>query len=236
MNRPYRKYGRPQLEKVFRENRNSRSVLNGLKHELESRDTAASYRPDVWKLYEDVLSALKGMDLATKTQPEDGKLQLRLRLQAIEQLRNKAEETGVFDWFKWPTTDAPKGDGTLNASGWYEKGLFSHVGYHVGKNGEHHKIRRRFLDCVFRYELPNVNSDEYMREFAIPQSPKRLHKMANFLVAMARNYKRNEHADYSQAIADYESDLEYLYDEYWVGVFHFDRHPSNAGRFDWPQI
>jgi len=234
MNRPYRKYGRPQLEKVFRENRNSRHVLNELKHELESRDTTASYRPDIWKLYEDVLSALKEMDLATKTQSEDEKL--RLRLQAIEQLRNQAENTGVFEWFKWPTTDALMGDGTLDTSGWYELGLLKYVGYHAGNNGEHPEVRRHILDCVFRYELPHVNSDEYMSEFGTPKSSQRLRKIANVLASSAIKLKGKTHADCSQAIADYESDLEYLYDEYYVGVFHFDRHPANAGHFDWPQI
>jgi len=233
MNRPYRKLGRPKLQQIANKKWDSPHALKNIAHELSLRDSSLERR-DVLKLYESVLHRLNELESMAKAQSEDGRL--RLRLQTIEQLRNQAESTGVFDWFKWPTTDAPKGDGTLNASGWYEKGLFSHVGYHVGKNGEHHEVRRCFLDCVFRHELPNVNSDEYMREFAIPQSPKRLHRMANFLVAMARNYKRNEHADYSQAIADYESDLEYLYDNYYVGVFHFDRHPENAGHFDWPQI
>lgn len=230
MNRPYRKYGRPQLEIIFRENRDSLYVLNKVKHELESRETA-SYRKDVLKLYEDVLGALKELERATKMQPEDR--ELRLRLQEIDELRIQADGSG---YFKWPTTYAPKGYGTLNASGWHEKGLFSHVGYHVGKDGEHLEVRRYILDCVFHNKLPSVNSDGYMREFAAPKSPQRLRKMADHLAAMARNYKRNEHADYSQAIADYESDLEYLYDKYYSGVFHFDRHPSDASYFDWPQI
>jgi len=233
MNRPYRKLGRPKLQQIANENWDSPHALKNIADELSLRDSSLERR-DVRKLYESVLHRLNELESMAKAQSEDGKL--RLRLQAVEKLRNQAENTGVFDWFKWPTTDAPKGDGTLDASGWHKDGLFSSVGYHVGKDGEHLEIRRYILDCVFHNELPSVNSDEYMREFAIPQSPQRLRKMAKVLVGMAKNYKRNEHADYSQAIADYESDLEYLYDEYYVGVFHFDRHPANAGHFDWPQI
>lgn len=220
MDRPYRKLSRPQLEKIFRKNRRIPHVLNKVKHELENRETAL-YRKDVLKLYEEILSTLKELECATNTQSDDGRL--RLRLQEIEMLRRRAERDSYFEW---PTTYAPKGDGTLDTSDWPENGLFSHVGYHVGNDGEHPDARRYILDCIFHNELPKVKSVEYMSEFGIPESSKRLQKMANHLAAMARNYKHNEHADYSQAIEDYESDLEYLYDKYYVGVFHFD----------WPQI
>jgi len=223
MNRPYRKLGRPKLQQIANENWGSPYALKNIAHELSLRDSSLERR-DVWELYKSVLQRLSELESAAKKQPEDR--ELRLRLQTVEQLRAQAENTGVFDWFKWPTTCAPKGDGALNASGWHEKGLFSRVGYHVGNDGEHLEVRRYILDCVFHNELPRVNSDEYMGEFGIPKSSQRLQKMANHLAAMARNYKRNEHADYSQAIADYESDLEYLYDKYYVGVFDFD----------WPQI
>lgn len=232
MNRPYRKLGRPKLQEIAKENWDSPHVLKKIAHELSLRDSSVE-RKDVREFYEGVLRRLNELEGMTKTRPEDG--ELRLRLQKIEQLRVQAENTGVFEWFKWPTTFAPIGDGTLDASGWHEKGLFSSVGYHVGKDGEHPRIRHRILDCIFDYELPKVNSEEYMSEFGIPESSQRLDKMANFLAAGARNFSRHS-ADYSRTIDDYKGDLKYLYDKYYVGVFHFDQHPSNASYFEWPQI
>lgn len=235
MNRPYRKLGRPQLQQIANENWDSPHTLKNIADELSHRDSSVE-RKDVRELYESVLQRRRELESMAETRPDDGKL--RLRLQEIKQLRNRAKNTGVFEWFKWPTTDAPIGDGSLDASGWNKDGLFSHVGYHVGNDGEHVDVRHYILDCVFHNELQHDNSDEYMREymreFAAPQSPQRLRKMADFLASMARNCKRKEHADYSQAIADYESDLEYLYNKYYVGAFQFDQHPSNAGRFGWP--
>jgi len=233
MNRPYRKLGRPKLQQIANENWDSPHALKNIADELSLRDSSLERR-DVRKLYESVLHRLNELESMAKAQSEDGKL--RLRLQAVEKLRNQAENTDVFEWFKWPTTVALMGDGTLDASGWYALGLFKSVGYHVGNDGEHVDVRRYILDCVFHNELPRVNSDEYMSEFAAPQSSQRLRKMANVLASSAVKLKARMHADCSQAIDDYEADLEYLYDEYYVGVFHFDRHPANAGHFDWPQI
>lgn len=223
MDRPYRKLGRPKLQEIAKENWDSPHALKKIAHELSLRDSSVC-RPDVRKFYENVLRRLSELESATKTRPEDRKL--RLQLEEIEQLRNRAENTGVFEWFKWPTTNALMGDGTLDASGWYEHGLLKSVGYHVGNDGENPDVRRYILDCVFRNELPHINSDEYMSEFAVPQSPQRLRKIANVLASSAIKLKSKTHADCSQAIEDYEADLEYLYDKYYVDVFHFD----------WPQI
>lgn len=225
MYNPYRKLGIAELQKRAEQNWDHVHELNKIKDVLEDPQTLAGWavveRPDVRRFYERVLCRIDELKSIDKEQ-QDGRA-IQLRLQAVERLRNQAENTGFFEW---PTTFAPIGAGKLNASGWPKDGLFSYVGYHAGNDGEHPDVRRYILDCVFHNELPSVNSDEYMSEFGIPKSSQRLRKMANHLAATARNYKRNEHADYSQAIAGRESDLEYLYDKYYVGVFHFD----------WPQI
>jgi len=204
------------LQAIAKENWDSPYVLEKIAHELSLRDSSVE-RKDVWELYESVLRRLKKLESIAKMQPEDGKLWLQL--QEIEQLRYQAEKTG---YFKWPTTFAPIGDGELNADGWHEEGLLSCIGYHVGNDGKHPHVRHYLLDWIFhKEELPKVKSEEYMNEFGTPKSPQRLHKMANILASMARDFKRNYHADYSQAISDYETDLEYLYDKYYVDEFHF---------------
>jgi len=99
MNRPYRKLGRPKLQQIANEKWNSPHTLKNIAHELSLRDSSLERR-DVLKLYESVLHRLNELESMAKAQSEDGKL--RLRLQAIERLRNRAENTGVLDWFKWP--------------------------------------------------------------------------------------------------------------------------------------
>ena len=220
MDRPYRKLGRPKLQAIAKEKWDSPYVLKKIAHELSLRDSSV-WRKDVQNLYESVLSRLKELGSMAEIQSGGGKL--RLRLQEIEELRLHADSTG---YFKWPTTDALMGDGMLDTSGWYELGLFRHVGYHVGNDGEHLDVRHYLLDCIFHNKLPSVNSDKYMNEFASPQSPQRLRKMANVLASSAIKLKGKTNADCSQAIEDYESDLDYLYDKYYVEVFNFG----------WPRI
>ena len=226
--RPYRKFGRPKLQAIAKEKWDSPYELNKIAHELSHRDSSVD-RNDVQKLYVEVLSRSKELECMAITQPEDQKL--RLRLQEIDELRIQADGSG---YFKWPITSAPKGERDLDASDWPENGLFLCVGYHAGNDGEHPKIRRYILDCIFHNKLPSVNSDEYMSKFATPKSPQRLRKMANVLASQTTKLKHRTDADCSRAIEDYESDLEYLYDKYYVGEFNFDQHPLNAGHFGWP--
>lgn len=230
----YMKLEIAELQKIAEQHWDHVHELNKIKEVLENPQTPAGRAvlepPDAMQFYERVLRQIDKLKSMDKEQ-QKGRATW-LQLQEIDRLRNRAEKTGFFEW---PTTFAPIGDGKLDVDDWPGEGLFSHVGYHVGNGGEHPDVRHYLLDCIFHQEqLPKVKSGEYMNEFGIPKSPQRLHKMADFLASMARNYKRNEHADYSQAIADYESDLEYLYNKYYVGAFQFDQHPSNAGRFGWP--
>ena len=137
------------------------------------------------------------------------------------------------DWFEWPSTMAPLGPGEITSTPMHSDGLFSYLEYHVGKTGAQEEERRDILDRIFGDELPRINSDEYMAEFGKPKSPQRLQKMANFLAAEARNYARNQTSDYSEAISDYKSDLDYLYEKYYVREFRFDQ--PGVG-FDWPDL
>jgi hypothetical protein len=127
------------------------------------------------------------------------------------------------EYFKWPSTDAPAAKYGFKGNAFsYKDGLLSYVGYNVGNDGERTVVRQKILDCVFHNVLPNVESMDYMKEWGSPKSTSRLKKLAEALAAFTRNAKRNYNADYSQAIEDWQHDLDYLYHEYYVGHFHFD--------------
>lgn len=126
-------------------------------------------------------------------------------------------------YFEWPSTDAPAAKyGFKGNAFFYKDGLLSYVGYNVGNDGERTVVRQKILDCVFHNVLPNVESKDYMKEWGSPESTSRLKKLAEALAAFTRNAKRNYNADYSQAIEDWQHDLDYLYNKYYVGQFHFD--------------
>lgn len=126
-------------------------------------------------------------------------------------------------YFLWPSTDAPASKiGYTGIHYEYKEGLLTYVGYHVGISGVAEPMRRKILDCVFYLLLPKVVSDAYMDEWGDPNTPARLKKTAECIAAFIRNAKRNTWGDYDNAINDWESDLKYLYDQYYVGNFHFD--------------
>lgn len=133
--------------------------------------------------------------------------------------RRRREQEGYFEW---PSTDAPATlHGYLCDVFFYKDGLLSYVGYRVGHEGECLMTRQQTLDCVFHNRLPRVDSSEYMQEWAEPGSPERLQKLAETIAALTRNAKRRRDVSLAQAIADWEADLKYLYETYYVGRFGF---------------
>jgi hypothetical protein len=56
------------------------------------------------------------------------------------------------------------------------------------------------------------------------QTAQRLRKLADTLAAFTRNAKRQAAVSYAAAIDDWEADLIFLYDRYYVNLF----------RFEWP--
>lgn len=98
------------------------------------------------------------------------------------------------------------------------------LGYHVGHQGVEPEARKQLLSRVFRGDLPPFHSPRYMAEWGKPQSALRLRKIAESIAAFARNNKRRHDPSLDQAIADWEADLEFLYDEFYAGYFHFDFH------------
>ena len=130
------------------------------------------------------------------------------------------------DYFQWPSTDASPGVGSIAINS-PSRGMLSYLGYRVGNTGESRDVRRQMLIHIFSRELPPLVSKSYMDEWCEPGSPGRLEKMAHSIAAFARNAKRRNVDAMTRAIEDWESDLNYLRNELYIGRFAFDR-------FVWP--
>jgi len=125
------------------------------------------------------------------------------------------------DYFKWPSTEADEGSGSLSAKGWPPSGLLKFMGYVVGRTaGEPPRIRQAILTEIFTAPLPPVDSHSYMSQWGHPCMPERLHKMAETLAALTRNAKRRG-VSMADAISDWEADLLFLKSKFYIGHFCF---------------
>lgn len=140
-------------------------------------------------------------------------------------LRDKISETWrhqakLDKWFPWPTTSAPRGTGGLNKIGWTERGMLDYLGYHVGNTQPTpQRERELILEYTFECHLPPLNGHSYYVEWAKPQTPQRLKKLANTLAAFTRNAKRRESPSLTTAIDDWEHDLQFLRERYYENLF-----------------
>ena len=126
------------------------------------------------------------------------------------------------DAFRWPTTDVFDGDRGLELGEVPSVGMLSLLGYHVGQtNGVSPAMRRAILDRIFSGGLPPVLPSAQLAEWDLPLASGRLKKMADCLASFCRLAKRQDGRQMHDAIADWEADLAYLYDRYYVGRFHF---------------
>lgn len=145
-----------------------------------------------------------------------------LRAIQIDWTRKKLEQGVQGSAFRWPTTDANPGTGGIASQNWLEEGVLKEMGYQVGSAaGISKPARERILAEVFSGPLPPAFPLQHLEEWGEPLSPKRLHKMAECIAAFARNANRRRDSKMSNAIRDWESDLEFLHDEYYVGKFWF---------------
>ncbi|MHA6685339.1 hypothetical protein [Mesorhizobium sp. A556] len=128
-------------------------------------------------------------------------------------------------YFRWPTTVAESGNGQLS----FEAdafGVLAGAGYRVGRTrGEPETTRRRTLARLFMVEVLDAPT---RLEWGAPGTGGRLRKMAYTIAALTRNAKRRGiHMEY--AVADWESDLNYLHGTYYVGRFDFPWPETGAG-------
>lgn len=131
--------------------------------------------------------------------------------------------------FKWPSTAVCVDSGTaLRLAHFdYEEGLLKFMGYAVGQKGAYRSRRIQVLDYVFNERVPKVQSYEYMSKWGEPKSARRLEKLADCLASFARNAKRRRFQDMEQAVLEWEEDLNYLKEKYYLGCFDFPW-PSSA--------
>ena len=131
-----------------------------------------------------------------------------------------------IDW-PWPITEIPEGKSGKGVPEFDHRnsGLWL-CGYRVGKTrGMPTAERREFLDTYFRNKLPAVVERHHGNDYGDPGSEVRLRKIANVIATNCRNAKRRNSDSYRYAIADWETDLRYLKDSYYI-----------AGSFPWPSI
>ena len=212
------------------------------RHARDREEIVSGLSPRLPEMFDTLMRGRKGIAVSEVHDGRCRSCQVRLRPQLYNDVRLNQRliqcetcqrilyyATGwaldVSGCFEWPSTDAPASKHGFTGDFFdYKDGLLSYVGYRVGKTGESESIRRRILDCVFNNKLPNVDSFDYMKEWADPKTSQRLEKMAHSLAAFVRNAKRRTD-DLSEAVGDWDADLRHLHDKYYVGKFHFS----------WPQ-
>ena len=122
------------------------------------------------------------------------------------------------DYFVWPSTAAEEGDHSLRQLDWPETGVLAFLGYAVGRtHGIHDAARELILAEIFSGSLPPVHSPDYMLQWGSPKTAGRLRKTAETIAALTRNAKRRRDMRLADAIREWERDLKFLYDRYYVG-------------------
>lgn len=135
---------------------------------------------------------------------------------------------GAAHVFDWPSTIVRPSDGSLSKKVFTtDNGVLSYFGYHVGKHaklkGMDANERQMVLQWVYDADLLEYAVDnEYIRSWGNSRSSKRLQKMAFSIAAFCRNARRRTSADLRLAIQNWESDLQYLHDNYYRSKFVFD--------------
>lgn len=122
-------------------------------------------------------------------------------------------EAAEDPWGPPPTPNSPQCRLIVNfdTGEWPAAGVLSQMGYHVGQSGLLPAPRRAILQQVFEVELVAATSESeaYIEEWGSPRSWQRFIKMRNCLAGFSHGARRRS-GDYSEAIDDWESDLEWL--------------------------
>ncbi|EOK5608506.1 hypothetical protein ACM6UC_004509 [Vibrio parahaemolyticus] len=141
----------------------------------------------------------------------------------------------VQSTFRWPSTIANEADGSLPESQWPQMGMLKAVGYTVGVSGLTVSSRLKLLKNIYCEELPYVDSKAYIAEWGSPETATRLKKMAETLAALARNAKRKS-ANMEVAIRDWEHDLTWLKDEYYLKHKYSWVWPTSTNQDEKPHV
>lgn len=174
---------------------------------------------DLWK------KKVSFLAFAERARVSDGrKKEAEQILSTIEfEWKRRAELAGTRpDYFDWPTTKTGTGgNGALNVQ-WVTEGPLAYLGYHVGESSALHASNRHvLLSRIMKMQLPPIESPAYMESWGVPNSTLRLKKMANSIASFTRQAKRQATVNKSLAISQWEADLNFLHDEFYVGHFNF---------------
>jgi hypothetical protein len=205
---------RLQEPKPFPPKRPNKARLSAMIGNLETRSLQ-----QLLGMWRNAIRALGGENKTGLSIPEIG-----LFIDAIEREWNRrgASTLPTQDYFEWPTTDAPVGAKGVAAIEAQDEGMLSYLEYRVGRTyGLPTKVRRAILERVFRGKLPPVFSRQYMDQWGQAGSPRRLQKTAECIAAFARNAKRRDDDRMDQAIREWEADLNWLHEEFYIGHFRF---------------
>ncbi|MEX3654815.1 hypothetical protein ABFW14_12100 [Mycolicibacterium fortuitum] len=102
----------------------------------------------------------------------------------------------------------------FDTGAWPASGVLGELGYKVGKNGLGPTVRRNILRDALMVDLvaTTAGAESYLREWGAPNSRQRALKIERCLAGFAE-LNRYKSADYSEAIADWESDLAWFTQE-----------------------
>jgi hypothetical protein len=105
----------------------------------------------------------------------------------------------------------------LDTGKWQTTGVLGALGYHVGKNGIDKRTRRTVLTEAVEVQLVAASPEfvDYVKGWGAPKSRQRMFKIRDSLRAFAQ-IRRSTKADYSGALADWDSDLAWLKAKYQV--------------------
>ncbi|MCG2842381.1 hypothetical protein L6Q21_15490 [Sandaracinobacter sp. RS1-74] len=172
------------------------------------------------------MSELRQQWLNAVRHPNNNPQIIRFRKALLDEWAKRARYAKTpADYFRWPSTKAGSGAGSSSID-YREQGLLKFMGYQVGAvDGESSHTRQQILDAVFTSDLPPVNDINYMKAWGDSRSPQRLKRLAEELARFSRNAKSKRSANMDIAVADWEEDLTYLYENYYKRRFNFS----------WPQ-
>lgn len=169
---------------------------------------------------------LNAVRLIAKADPDDVLLLERFieRIEAEWEKRGASAGLSDDEYFQWPNTETYSGRRVITVGERDDttSGMLAYLEYHVGREkGEPPGVRHAILDRVFSGSLPPVFDRDYLAQWGSPGSAQRLQKLAETLAARARSFKRRRNTSLDDAIRDWEADLDFLHEKYYVGKFGF---------------
>ena len=87
------------------------------------------------------------------------------------------------------------------------------LGYRVGRSGPSAEARQEILRKAVAESFPNVGTAEYMANWGLPNTPRRVMAITLHLVRHLERATELD-AEYTQAIVDWESDIAWLKEEF----------------------